>query len=34
MKKTTLIANSGIQYLKFSTAIDKDFGKRPENILY
>ena len=34
MKKTTLIANSGIQYLKFSTDIDKDFGKRPENILY
>ena len=34
MKRISLIANSGIQYIKFSTEIDKDFGKQPENKIY
>ena len=34
MKRISLIANSGIQYIKFSTAIDKEFGKKPEDKIY
>ena len=34
MKRISLIANSGIQYIKFATDIDKNFGKRPENVIY
>ena len=34
MKRISLIANSGIQYIKFKTEIDKDFGKKPENKIY
>ena len=34
MKRISLIANSGIQYIKFTTEINKDFGKIPENKIY
>lgn len=34
MKRITLIANSGIQYIKFSAEIDKNFDTQPENEIY